>query len=138
MTRNKGGKERLPTSHCFLQMSMFLRCALEKWSHAFCLEAAVNTAVICSTWGEQGSQDKTRLYVELRSYCTTQAQQHTEETLGRFILPAWVSRPHCIYLYHPPTYHRCGMKASYLQKRNFSGNVKRRPYFVINVGISIR
>ncbi len=30
-------------------MSRFLRWALEKWSHAFCLEAAWNTDTICST-----------------------------------------------------------------------------------------
>lgn len=44
---NKG----IPTSHCLRQMSMFLRCAFEKWSHAFCRVAAVKTAVICSTLG---------------------------------------------------------------------------------------
>lgn len=58
--KEKRVKERVPTSHCFRQMSMFLRCAFEKWSHAFCLVAAVKTAVICSTLGEQGEsrQDK--------------------------------------------------------------------------------
>lgn len=44
-------EEEVPTSHCLRQMSMFLRCAFEKWSHAFCLVAAVKTAVICSTLG---------------------------------------------------------------------------------------
>lgn len=39
----------IPTSHCFLHMSMFFLWALEKWSQAFCLEVAANTALICST-----------------------------------------------------------------------------------------
>lgn len=32
-------------------MSMFLRCAFEKWSHAFCLAAAAKMLMICSTLG---------------------------------------------------------------------------------------
>ncbi len=40
---------KTPTSACFRHMSRFLRWALEKWSHAFCLEAAWNTDTICST-----------------------------------------------------------------------------------------
>lgn len=48
----KGITERqkvVPTSHCFRQMSMFLRCAFEKWSHTFCLVAAAIMLMICST-----------------------------------------------------------------------------------------
>jgi len=40
---------KTPTSACFRHMSRFLRWALEKWSHAFCLVAAWNTDTICST-----------------------------------------------------------------------------------------
>lgn len=53
---NKG----IPTSHCLRQMSMFLRCAFEKWSHAFCRVAAVKTAVICSTLGWTGRRKRKR------------------------------------------------------------------------------
>lgn len=49
--REERTEEGLPTSHCLRQMSMFLRCAFEKWSHAFCLVAALKTVVICSTLG---------------------------------------------------------------------------------------
>lgn len=50
------------TSACLRQISRFLRWALEKWSHAFCLEAAWNTDTICST--VVGMQGRTRNHPE--------------------------------------------------------------------------
>lgn len=38
-----------PTWHCLSQRSRFLRWGLLKWSHAFCLLAAMNTRSIWST-----------------------------------------------------------------------------------------
>lgn len=41
--------EGRPTSACLRHTSRFLRCALEKWSQAFCLLATEKTFSICST-----------------------------------------------------------------------------------------
>lgn len=49
---NNCRKSKGPTSACLRHTSRFLRWALEKWSHAFCLEAAWNTDTICSTVAE--------------------------------------------------------------------------------------
>lgn len=49
---NNCRKSKGPTSACLRHTSRFLRWALEKWSQAFCLEAAWNTDTICSTVAE--------------------------------------------------------------------------------------
>ena len=43
------------TWHCLRHKSRFLRCALEKWSQAFCLVAAPNTFSICSTFNKRNT-----------------------------------------------------------------------------------